>query len=97
MKRILNYLLVFALIVMASCKDDDKDPEIKVEFTKSANIMLADVPLDITLSLNSAASSAIEIPFIISGSAELDSEYSISANSFSFSQGVATSKVTITP
>ena len=96
MKRILNYFLVIALIAMTACSDDDSTAT-KVEFTKAVNVMLADAPLEVTLKLSNSASSDLSIPFTISGSAELDDEYSISSTSFSFSKGSSTSNVTITP
>lgn len=96
MKRILNYLFLFAMIAMASCSDSD-NAVTKVEFAKAVNVMLADAPIDVTLKLSSSATSNIAIPFTVSGTAEEGVEYTISSTSFSFAQGNSTSTVTLTP
>lgn len=87
--------LIFLICTNISCSDDDGGP--KISFERSLYILTAFSPLDVKLILSEASDQEIRVPFVMTGTAVLDEDFTISSTEFVFAPGEMAAKITITP
>lgn len=92
MKRILPILAVFALLLV-SCKKEDKLPV--AEFGQSFYSIYSHSSVQIDINLSKPASKAITIPVLTSGTADVGSDYGISASEVTIQPGETKGYLTI--
>ena len=92
MKNII--ILMFLFLVTQSCDTEDVLPGVNVEL-ESETISENNGSVLVTATLNGSVSTDISIPLQFSGTADLDSDYSVSSNNISINNGNITGSVTI--
>jgi len=92
MKNII--ILMFLFLAVQSCDTEDVLPGVNVEL-ESETISEDNGLVVVTATLNGSVSSDISIPMQFSGSAVINSDYSVSSNNISIISGSRTGSVTI--
>lgn len=93
MKKIVTSLIVI-LFLQTACTTDDILPAINLSV--DSNILSeADGTVVLTATLNSTASSSIVIPFSISGSATVASDYNLSSSEITINKGETSGSISI--
>lgn len=91
---------ILTLIILAglsfSCSDEESNSA-KLAFSRSIYILPSSGELNVELRATMAPSSDINIPVEISGSAVLDSDYTISAKEFILKAGETKAFITLMP
>jgi len=88
--------LVFLGATMASCTTDDVDPALIEVSASQTDLNEADGTVTVTATLNASAPSAMTIPLVVSGTATLGTDYSMTASQINISSGASTGSVTLT-
>ena len=81
---------------MASCTTDDVDPALIEVSASQTDLNEADGTVTVTATLNASAPSAMTIPLVVSGTATLGTDYSMTASQINISSGASTGSVTLT-
>ena len=92
MKNII--ILMFLFLVIQSCDTEDVLPGVNVEL-ESETISEDNGLVLVTATLNGSVSNDITIPLQFSGTADINSDYSVSSNNISINSGDTTGSVTI--
>ena len=92
MKNII--ILMFLFLVIQSCDTEDILPGVNVEL-ESETISEDNGLVLVTATLNGSVSNDITIPLQFSGTADINSDYSVSSNNISINSGDTTGSVTI--
>ncbi|MDB9720885.1 lamin tail domain-containing protein [Winogradskyella sp.] len=82
-------------LVIFSCTTDDIAPSVSLT-SDSSNLSEANGILTLTVSLNAAATEQLLIPFIISGTATANNDFTLSANAITINPGNNSGNITIT-
>lgn len=94
MKKAL-FMFAMALVAFASCQKQEEPAS--VEFAKSQYVLLADAPLEVSVTLSSEAKNSVSFPLTFAGTAAKGKDYTVSAESVSISAGSKSGSITITP
>lgn len=81
---------------MASCTTDDVDPALIEVSASQTDLNEADGTVTVTATLNASAPSAMTIPLVVSGTATLGTDYSMTASQINIASGASTGSVTLT-
>lgn len=92
---IVNLSLVFALLIVFSCKTEDTDPTVELS-VNDTNLSENNGSLTITATLNAAAENQVIVPLTFSGTATLNSDYSVTATELTINSGNSSGSMTIT-
>ena len=88
-------MLACAALVVCSCQETDPKPELS--FESGTYVMGADEAIAVKVVTNIAPSADLTVDFTISGTAAKDSDYELSAESFTIKAGETVGEITVTP
>jgi len=88
--------LVFILMVLFSCSTDDVAPALIEVSANETDLSEANGAITLTLTLNAPTTEQITIPLLISGTATLDADFSLSPNQIVINEGENSVDVIIT-
>ncbi len=98
MRKIFSILLSAVIVMgLTSCSDDDNDGRPSVSFKRPVYILESATPVDVEIGLTVPAVTDLLIPVIVSGSAERDVEYTLSADRFEIKAGETSASIQILP
>jgi hypothetical protein len=88
-------ILTIISLVFASCETEDINPALSLSLD-TTSVSEENGTAVITAGLNGAATANIQIPLVFSGSATLNTDYSVSASEITIGNGMTAGSVTIT-
>jgi hypothetical protein len=88
-------VLTISSLLFTSCETEDINPALSLSLDTSS-VSEENGTAVITASLNGAATSNLQIPLVFSGSATINSDYSVNASEINISSGTTSGSVTIT-
>lgn len=88
-------MLACAALVVCSCQETDPKPELS--FESGTYVMGADEALTVKVVTNMAPAADLTVDFTVSGTAVKDSDYELSAESFTIKAGETVGEITVTP
>lgn len=86
--------MIATLATLGSCKKEDLTPTI--EFQDKISTVYSQSSVDVTVNLDKAAPIALSVPVEFTSDAVKGTDYTVSAEAFTFAQGATSSTITIT-